>query len=168
MNDNLDIDRERAEYEHNEMNVSSFDVQIMKETALPNIENALNFLVWSVVNGEQNALEVFAVVKTIEKLFTDAKKKIDEFALTESERYNQSTFEAFGQKFELRNGGTTFDYKGIKEWEEAKKNLSDIEEKYKQAFISYEKGLLNVTLDGEELTLPKVSYRKSSLIVKNK
>lgn len=41
-----------------------------------------------------------------------------------------------------------------------------LEEKYKQAFISKEKGLLPVDENGELLELPEINYRKSSLIVK--
>lgn len=176
--DNLDIDREqqaREEAQKNweqraeqEFEVNPFDAQVMKETTLPVIQNHLNYLIWSVESGNANALEVFAVVKTIEKMFGDTKVKVDSLALSEAESFGKSTFEAHGCKFELRNGGKTYDYKHIKEWSDAKKNLEEIEAKYKLAFDSKEKNIMAVSDDGEVLELPKVTYRKSSLIVKIK
>ena len=53
----------------------------------------------------------------------------------------------------------------IAEYEKARK---DCEDRLKQAFISKEKGLLVASEDGEELELPTVSYRKSSVVIKAK
>ena len=78
--------------------------------------------------------------------------------------YNEGCYR--GARFEVRNGGRTFNYKGIKEWQIASENLKEIEEKYKQAFISKEKGLLPVDENGELLDLPEVNYRKDSIIIK--
>lgn len=78
--------------------------------------------------------------------------------------YNEGIYK--GARFEVRNGGRTFNYKGIKEWQIASENLKEIEEKYKQAFISKEKGLLPVDENGELLELPEVNYRKDSIIIK--
>ena len=47
-----------------------------------------------------------------------------------------------------------------------KQELTEIESKYKGAFQSFERGLKQVTDDGEIIELPKVSYSKDSLIVK--
>jgi len=71
-----------------------------------------------------------------------------------------------GYKVEVRNGGRLFDYKHIPEWQERKESLSECEEKHKQAFIAKEKGLLTASEDGEEIVMPEVSYRKSSIILK--
>ncbi|HLV51088.1 MAG TPA: hypothetical protein VKY44_03940 [Flavobacterium sp.] len=71
-----------------------------------------------------------------------------------------------GVKFEFRSGGKTFNFKGIKEIDEAKNNLKELESKYQAAWENKQKGLMSVTEDGEELQLPEVSYRKSSMIVK--
>ena len=73
-----------------------------------------------------------------------------------------------GFMIEVRNGGRTFKYNHIKEWQQAEASKKAIEEKSKQAFISKEKGLLTATEDGEEIELPEITYRKSSVILKEK
>lgn len=73
-----------------------------------------------------------------------------------------------GFMIEVRNGGRTFKYNHIKEWQQAEASKKVIEEKSKQAFISKEKGLLMATEDGEEIELPEITYRKSSVILKEK
>lgn len=73
-----------------------------------------------------------------------------------------------GFMIEVRNGGKTYKYNHIKEWQEAEASKKAVEEKSKQAFISKEKGLLTATEDGEEIELPIITYRKSSVILKEK
>ena len=70
--------------------------------------------------------------------------------------------------FEVRSGGAMYNYKHIKEWKTYKKALADCEARHKQAFMAMQKGLLTASADGEEMELPKVTYRKSSVIVKKK
>lgn len=68
----------------------------------------------------------------------------------------------------VRNGGRYFTYKRIKKWQEIEAEKKRIEEQAKQAFLNKEKGLLTATQDGEEIELPEVNYRKSSVIVNRK
>lgn len=70
-----------------------------------------------------------------------------------------------GFKIEVRSGGRMYNFKNIEEWKTYQKNLKDCEERYKQAFILKEKGLMVASEDGEEMELPEISYRKSSVIV---
>lgn len=165
--ENLDIDQNAKQF-GNEVEKNAFEIQTMKESVLPTMKSHLDFLVWQVENGDANAIEVFAVVKKIEKLFADAKTKIDEYALEEARKYGSTSFDAHGIKCELRSGGKRFDYKNIQEWNVASENLKSIEEKYKLAYTNHSKGLMAVSNDGEVLELPKVSFSKDSLIVKIK
>ncbi len=71
-----------------------------------------------------------------------------------------------GKKIEIKQGGRMFSYKNIKEWQKANEKLKEIEEKYKQAFISREKGLLPVDENGELLELPEINYKKNTLFVR--
>ena len=71
-----------------------------------------------------------------------------------------------GYKFEVRSGGTMYNYKHIPEWQTYKTALADCETRHKQAYLSSQKGLIVATEDGEEIEMPKISYRKSSLIIK--
>ena len=78
--------------------------------------------------------------------------------------YNEGIYK--GAKFEVRSGGRTFNFKGIREWQIASDNLKEIEDKYKSAFLNREKGLLPIDENGELLDLPEVNYRKDSIIIK--
>lgn len=73
-----------------------------------------------------------------------------------------------GYDISLRNGGKTFDYKGIAEWQTAQENLKCIEKKYKAMYNAFVTGSPNAnsTIDGEVLALPEINNRKSSIIIK--
>lgn len=71
-----------------------------------------------------------------------------------------------GAKFEFRSGGKIFNFKGISEIDTKESELKDLKAVYQAAWENKQKGLLAVTEDGEELQLPTVNYRKSSMIVK--
>jgi hypothetical protein len=161
--------QEQYQRQLNNSQVNPLDVQIMRENSIPQVQQVLNFLEWGVENGELKPLEAFHVVSTLEKMFKVSKIKIDSHALNEAESFGKSSFEAHGLKFELRNGGRTYDYKNIPEWIEAKARLTEIEEKAKLSYLSHEKGLLGVDEStGEIQALPSVTFRKSSLIIKSK
>jgi len=162
-NTNDDFARQEHEFHNAQPN---YDIELIKKQTVPEMQNQLDFLVHSVENGEANSLEVFAVIKKIEKMFKEAKDKLDPYAIEDAEKQGKSSFVAYGQAFEIRNGGRTFDFKGIKEYEDAKKKLKDVEEKYKQAYLSKEKGLMVASGDAEEMQLPTVTFKKNSLIVK--
>lgn len=71
-----------------------------------------------------------------------------------------------GAKFEFRSGGKTFNFKNIPDVEQKENELKELKSLYQSAWENKQKGLLAATEDGEELQLPEVSYRKSSMIVK--
>jgi len=71
-----------------------------------------------------------------------------------------------GVTFEFKSGGKMFNFKGISEIDSKEAELKALKEKYQAAWENKQKGLLAVTEDGEELQLPTISYRKSSMIVK--
>ena len=48
----------------------------------------------------------------------------------------------------------------------AREKKKEVEERSKQAYLAIQRRLLVGTEDGEEVEVPKVSYTKSSLIVK--
>lgn len=119
-----------------------------------------------VENGNQRALPLYAEVKQLEALFTQAKKQLEPYALDEAMQYQENTFEENGIEYTKKNGATRYTYKNIPEWQEANDRLKEIEARSKQAFISKQKGILSATEDGEEIILPTVNYSKNSLLVK--
>ena len=164
-----DIDREREEYEYNNVQESQDKLEQISKVGMPNVTSIINGIVSDVEVGRVNPLDAFAIFKKMESLFNEAKKQIDALAIEEAEHYGQSTFSHNGQKYEVRNGATRYSFKGIQEWEEKNAELKAIEEKYKQAYKNFKIGLSALDeITGELIDLPTVTQSKSSLIVKNK
>jgi hypothetical protein len=169
MNEHLDIDREREEYEYNNLQQSQDQLEQISKVGVPNVTSIINGIVSDVEVGNINALDAFAIFKKMEALFNEAKKSIDSLAIDEAETFGESTFSHNGQKYEVRNGATRYSFKGIQEWEEKNAELKAIEEKYKQAYKNFKIGLSALDeITGELIDLPTVTQSKSSLIVKNK
>lgn len=123
-------------------------------------------LVESAENGDVNALRIYAQLKRTNDLLSDAIKQIEPLALNEASKQGAKSFEAYGNKFELRNGSVRYSYKNIPIWDEKSKELKAIEEKSKLAYIAFSKGLLTADEYGEDIEFPEVTYTKDSLIVK--
>ena len=169
MNTNYDIDREREDYEYNNVQQSQDRLEVVKSVGMPNVTSIINGIVSDVEVGNINPLDAFAIFKKMEALFNEAKKSIDSLAIDEAETFGESTFSHNGQKYEVRNGATRYSFKGIQEWEEKNAELKAIEEKYKQAYKNFKIGLSALDeITGELIDLPTVTQSKSSLIVKNK
>lgn len=73
-----------------------------------------------------------------------------------------------GYKIEVRNGGKMYNFKKIEAWQEAEANKKKVELKYKTMLAARLAGnpLANISEDGEELTLPEITYRKDSVVMK--
>ena len=169
MNEHLDIDREREEYEYNNVQQSQDRLEVVKSVGMPNVVSIIDGIVSDVEIGNINPLDAFAIFKKMEAMFNEAKKSIDSLAIDEAETFGESTFSHNGQKYEVRNGATRYSFKDIPEWVEANKNLKQIEEKYKTAYKNRQMNLSSLDeTTGELLQLPTVTKSKSSLIVKNK
>lgn len=169
MNTNYDIDREREEYEYNNVQQSQDQLEQISKVGMPNVTSIINGIVSDVEVGNINPLDAFAIFKKMEAMFNEAKKSIDSLAIDEAETFGESTFSHNGQKYEIRNGATRYSFKGIQEWEEKNAELKAIEEKYKQAYKNFKIGLSALDEStGELIDLPTVTQSKSSLIVKNK
>ena len=148
MNEHYDIDREREEYEYNNVQQSQDRLEVVKSVGMPNVTYIINGIVSDVEVGNINALDAFAIFKKMEALFNEAKKSIDSLAIDEAETFGESTFSHNGQKFEVRNGAERYSFKGLKDWEEKNAELKAIEDKYKSAYKSYTK--MNLSMIDQE------------------
>ena len=92
------------------------------------IQNQIDLVIRNVDLGFTSSLEAFAVFKELEKRFNDAKKQIDTLAYNESEKYDK-TFKIGSYTFTRTEGRKQFDFSNISEWNEAKENLKQIENK---------------------------------------
>ena len=74
MNEHLDIDREREEYEYNNVQQSQDRLEIVKSVGMPNVVSIIDGIVSDVEVGNINALDAFAIFKKMEAMFNEAKK----------------------------------------------------------------------------------------------
>lgn len=141
---------------------------ILNEEPKPDILN----LIQRAEDGEMSLLDAVIQLRKIKESCDSTLSFIKEFEdkykdqiETEASAYQN---EYKGATFEFRAGGKMFSFKGISEIEQKEAELKALKDRYQSAWENKQKGLLAVTEDGEELQLPTVSYRKSSMIVKFK
>ncbi len=121
-------------------------------------------------NGEITYLDAVIAMRE-EKEFYESQLDLikqweEEFKSLIEQEAAQYQNEYKGAKFEFRSGGKTFNFKNIPDVEQKEKELKELKSFYQSAWENKQKGLLAATEDGEELTLPEVSYRKGSMIIK--
>jgi|SRR5690606_22348486 len=140
---------------------SELHIQIQDE-----LMNTIN----KVDNGDVGLLDAFIQMeeerKQLETSLAIIKSFKDENLDSIAEESKEYPDGYMGYKVEIRNGGRMYSFKHIPEWQTYQEALKNCEERHKQAFIAKEKGLLTATEDGEEIVLPEISYRKSSIILK--
>ncbi len=122
-------------------------------------------LVQDALDGNESALKAYAILKSEHAKFATYIKEIEPAAFSEASNWDEKTFKLEGYKFTKRQGGKRWDFSELKEWQEAKSKLKDIEERAKLAYANYDKGLMAVTLDGDVKELPIVTYSKDSVSI---
>lgn len=124
-------------------------------------------LVQQVLDGYASPLEALAMLKEEKEHVDKCIKEIEDIALEEAQRMDGKSFQYKEWKFEIRSGRKVFDFKNIKEWNEAKQSLSEIEQKAKKAWEMKTQSKINaVTDDGEVIELPKVTFTKDVIVIK--
>lgn len=73
--------------------------------------------------------------------------------VNEAEQYGKEGFHGFIFSKQVRE---TLSYKHIQEWVEVESKKKAIEKKSKDAYEQVKKGMMNVDVNGEEITLPEV------------
>ena len=146
------------------MHNNNFDLTVTKESVIASAQSNIDTLINGVINGEIDALPVYATFDKLEKLFKEAKSKVEEQGRDEAERHGNKTFKLHGVSFTLKNGGTKLDYEVDHVYSEltaklkARKELLDIVHKTGQQLF-----------DDEGIEVPIVPVKthiKDSLIVK--
>jgi hypothetical protein len=137
------------------------------QTAQPNViektTQGINAIVEAVENGVVNPLDAFASFNKLEKLFKEAKVKIDELARDEAEKYTAKTFTFGNVEFTRKDGAKKLNYSEDLLYSNLQAQLKAREELLKVAQKS-------TIYDDEGVEVPKVSisYNKDSLMVKFK
>ena len=137
------------------------------QTAQPNViektPQGINAIVEAVENGVVNPLDAFASFNKLEKLFKEAKVKIDELARDEAEKYTAKTFTFGNVEFTRKDGAKKLNYSEDLLYSNLQSQLKAREELLKVAQKS-------TIYDDEGVEVPKVSisHNKDSLMVKFK
>jgi hypothetical protein len=137
------------------------------QTAQPNViektTQGINAIVQAVENGVVNPLDAFASFNKLEKLFKEAKVKIDELARDEAEKYTAKTFSFGNVEFTRKDGAKKLNYSEDLLYSNLQAQLKAREELLKVAQKS-------TIYDDEGVEVPKVSisHNKDSLMVKFK
>jgi hypothetical protein len=135
------------------------------QTAQPNViektTQGINAIVEAVEAGVVNPLDAFASFNKLEKLFKEAKVKIDELARDEAEKYTAKTFTFGNVEFTRKDGAKKLNYSEDLLYSNLQAKLKSREELLKVAQKS-------TIYDDEGVEVPKVSisYNKDSLVVK--
>lgn len=151
-------------------NMENFGVDLQAKehdyhNAQPNViektTQGINAIVEAVENGVVNPLDAFASFNKLEKLFKEAKVKIDELARDEADKYTEKTFKLGAVEFTKKQGASKLNYSEDLFYSNLQAKLKAREELLKVAQKS-------TIYDDEGVEVPKVSisYNKDSLVVK--
>jgi hypothetical protein len=150
----VDIDQQAKEHDYE----TAQPKNVIEKTA-----QGINAIVEAVENGVVNPLDAIASFNKLEKLFKEAKVKIDELARDEAEKYTAKTFTFGNVEFTRKDGAKKLNYSEDLLYSNLQAQLKAREELLKVAQKS-------TIYDDEGVEVPKVSisHNKDSLMVKFK
>ena len=116
-------------------------------------------------NGDANtALPMYQVLRDMEKFAKESKTEVEQSAMIDVE----NGFELNGFDVKIKTGSTRYVYTHIPAHAEAVKAVKEIEERSKQAFLSFQKNIQVASEDGEEIVFPEVVRSKDSISITKK
>ena len=126
-----------------------------------------NQMVQDVIEGNESPFRSLGIIQMEIKELQKMEAILKDAALDEAQKHDKKFYDG-GFDIERREGGRIWNFKEIPEWNKAKDTLNAVETKYKALADAYGKfdGVQVADADGCEITLPKVTYRKDSLIIK--
>jgi hypothetical protein len=139
--------------------------QSVVEVTPTTLQDYFGILIEAVRNGELNPLELYGKAKEIEDLAQKVKIEVQTLAIEEAEKRTEKTFNFGNFKVTKVEGRRMIDYSNIEEYQIAKANLKEIEDKYKQVALSSLTSLDEST--GEILKRPIITFSKNSISIKN-
>jgi hypothetical protein len=129
--------------------------------------NELTRLYQTWEGGNIDALAAYIAFDRIAKAAEDFKNLLKDNALAEADKWGEKTFKYMGVEVQKKAAAGRWDYKGVKQWAEAKANLSAIEERAKAAAEMYLKfGTQAVSEDGELIEGARYTAGKDTLAIK--
>lgn len=123
-------------------------------------------LVQDVQDGNEDPLKAYVELMKLQKSIEEAIKYIKDEAINAASNYGKEKFEKYGYEIKYNRGRKIWDFKNIKQWNEYKQKLNDIEEFAKMAYSAYEKeGQFVYPETGEIIPLPLVTHSNDYITV---
>jgi hypothetical protein len=130
-------------------------------------QNALQELFTAWQEGHINALVSYIAFDRIEKMAANYKTLLNDNALMEANRWPEKSFNFMGVSIQKKAGAGRWDFKGVQAWNEAKANLTSIEERAKMAFkMKQSFNSETVSEDGEVIEGATYSAGKDIIAIK--
>lgn len=147
------------------------DLDITKGINKTAIEKQVRTLTEQVINGEVAPIKAWVGLTAFEKIVSETKRNIEQEAISDSEKYNSKTFDAFGAECSIRETGIKYDYSISAKWRELQEKIEELREEQKiiekQMQLACEKAPFIDQISGEIITAICKSS-KTSLCVKIK
>ena len=160
-----DIDQKQKEYWENTPVQNPFHLSVVTGATVLTLHDHFDAMIQAVRNGELDALSLYTISKEVKDIADKVNKDVQELAIEEAENRTEKSFK-YGNKMVTKiEGRRLIDYSDIEEWQIAKDNIKEIEEKYKQVALSKVSSLDEST--GEVLQRPIMTFSKSSIMIKN-
>ena len=160
-----DINREEQTYWETTPVQNPFHLSVVTEATVITLQDHFEMMIQAVRNGELDALSLYTISKEVKDIADKVNRDVQELAIEEAENRTEKSFK-YGNKMVTKvEGRRMIDYSDIEEWQIAKDNLKEIEEKYKQVALSKVSSLDEST--GEVLQRPIITFSKSSIMIKN-
>lgn len=131
------------------------------------IQDYVAKLVADAEDGNISHLKAYGQLAQLEKLFSEAKKQLQQQALTELG--DQKERIEHGMKFTLSPAKRRWKFDNVQAWKEKNEQIKALENELKKRYefvASSGPGSMPVGEDGEVLELPRVEYTKEGLSVK--
>jgi hypothetical protein len=113
------------------------------------------------LEGSVDLMEAYVKMKAMEEVLKKVKANIEPSVIDEADKYGKGEHEAYGIKFQAKEGRKTYDYSNDAEHTRLKEQLKLRENMLKN--IPYE---MVDPETGEVSTPPKIKYSKSSITIK--
>lgn len=129
-------------------------------------KSQISELVQNVIDGLQDPLEAYALIKDLSAHLDKAKSEIESAAFEEAAKWTEKTFKHKGFQFTKTEGRATYNFKNVGKWVHYQKALKEIEELSKTAALNSKVGAMMITDDGEVIEPCIVTYSKPSISIK--
>lgn len=118
------------------------------------------------IQGNRSPLEVYIRLKDIEQTLKECLAALQPLAVDEANKWTEKSFTHFGARIDKKNTPGTWKFTNLDAWKTTKETLKSIEEKAKEAFKAYEKGLTISDNDGVVIEPAEYTPGKETLAIK--